>query len=310
MATRPASVEQQQMLVQWCMSAQVFSEPAFRRAIKRITTTSNSTEEDDGDVVVVEGEAEGGDVDLHGIVEVINESMRSFSLELRSCMEQTSGVRMWALSNTNADGISTGATPYSASELSVLKTLIEGVVTEAQGNYSLTLHDALRMAANVGGSRAEALQLIRKFSNDAWLSSDDGLTGGYVCLGERSIIELQSFFSSGFADYVRMCSLCKEMATCGVVCMECLEPVHPYCAVQLASASLGDQLACPACNKIISQPRRRFGPGERGVPHELLLSKEGGDGEEEEEPATQSIKKLRIEDSDGDWGGGSKAGAH
>ncbi|KAJ2698527.1 hypothetical protein H4218_003257 [Coemansia sp. IMI 209128] len=262
---------EQQMLVQWCMSAQVFSDPDLRQAIRRI----HSIDDDKGMK------------EIHPVIEATNASMSPFSLELRSAMDQTSGVRMWALVNTNADPISIGATPYTATELVTLKTLVDGVFTEEQGNYSLSLHDALRLATKRGGTRAEIESLIRRFTNDGWLALDEG----FVVLGARSIIELQSYFNVGFADYIRLCSLCKEMATSGVVCVECMEAVHPYCANRVTEAN-GGQLSCPQCNRHIGQPRR-FGPGERGVPHVL----DGGTKEESEEPATQSIKKLRIEDS-------------
>ncbi|KAJ2491308.1 hypothetical protein IWW37_002390 [Coemansia sp. RSA 2050] len=268
---------EQQMLVQWCMSAQVFSEPEFRQTIRRIHCID-----------------EGKDMEeILPVVEQINGSMSAFSLELRSAMDQTSGVRMWALVNTNADPISIGATPYTASELIMLKTLVEGVFTEGSGNYSMSFHDALRLATKRGGTRAEVESLLRRFTGDGWLALDEG----FVVLGARSIIELQSYFNTGFADYIRLCSLCKEMATSGVVCMECQEAVHPYCAGRVAEAN-GGQLSCPKCNRHIRQPWK-FGPGERGVPHALesgaLEAKEENVGVEE--PATQSIKKLRIEDS-------------
>ncbi|KAJ2056809.1 hypothetical protein GGI17_006001 [Coemansia sp. S146] len=281
------AAHEQQMLVQWCMAAQVFAESEFRQAIQR----TYCTEEEDTE-------------EIQPVIEQINGSMSAFSLELRSCMDQTSGIRNWALVNTNADAISTGATPYTASELVTLKTLVEGVFTEKMGNYSLSLHEALRMATKRNGTaagtltRAETESLIRKFCADGWLATDPD--GGYVVLGARSIIELQSFFNVGFGDYIRLCSLCKEMATSGIMCMECMEAVHPYCANRLASAS-GNQLACPACNKHIEQPRK-FGPGERGVPHlvESVAGSVRGESVGVEEPATQSIKKLRIEDSSDD----------
>ncbi|KAJ2335413.1 hypothetical protein GGI00_001374, partial [Coemansia sp. RSA 2681] len=195
MATTLADLEQQQMLVQWCMSSQVFSEASFREAVNRISQM------DTDEVIAVDAGDEGAVVvQLQPVVEQINASMSAFSLELRSCMDQTSGVRMWALVNTNADAIATGATPFSASELSALKTLVEGIFTEPQGNYSLVLHDALRLVSrrNTGATgatltRAEGESLIRKFSSDGWLATDD--SGGYVVLGARSLIELQTFFN-------------------------------------------------------------------------------------------------------------------
>ncbi|KAJ2256128.1 hypothetical protein GGI13_001301 [Coemansia sp. RSA 455] len=284
---------EQQMLVQWCMAAQVFTESEFRQVIQRTYNTEEEEMEE-----------------IQPVVEQINSSMGAFSLELRSCMDQTTGTRKWALVNTNTDAISTGATPYSASELVTLKTLVVGVFTEKMGNYSLSLHDALRIATKRNGTvagtltRAETESLIRKFCADGWLATDSD--NGYVVLGDRSIIELQSFFNVGFADYIRLCSLCKEMATLGIVCMECMEAVHPYCANRLMSASAG-QLSCPACNKHIPQ-LNKFGPGERGVPHALesvagsvrgesVAASVRGESVGVEEPATQSIKKLRIEDS-------------
>ncbi|KAJ2821536.1 hypothetical protein GGI24_004188 [Coemansia furcata] len=271
MAMDSDTAVEQQMLVQWCMAAQLFTESEFRDAVQRTQQSTDAEEE------------------IHPLIEQLNHTLGAFSLELRSCMDQTSGVRMWALANTNADAISMGATPYTASELVTLKTLVEGVFTEPAGNYALSLHDALRLVTRRVGAptRAEAETLLARFCGDGWLAMDQG----FVALGARAVIELQSFFSVGFPDYIRLCSLCKEMATKGIVCTECLEPVHPYCADRVAG---GKVLACPACNRHIAQPRK-FGPGERGVPH--ALDDVASAREPSEEPATQSIKKLRIEDS-------------
>ncbi|KAJ2463795.1 hypothetical protein GGI02_005156 [Coemansia sp. RSA 2322] len=286
----------QQMLVQWCMAAQIFSEPAFRQAVGRVG--SSQAAETDDEVCRQE--------EIQPIVEQINSSMAAFSLELRSCMDQTSGERMWSLVNTNADDMFKAATKYTPNELAMLKALVEGIFTDASGNYAMALHDALRLGSSITTvSRTEAEALVRRFSRDGWL---DDKREGFVVLGSRAIIELQSVFNLGFGDYVRLCSLCKEMATRGLACSECLEAVvHPYCAERVAEAS--GQLTCPACHQRIRQPRR-FGPGERGVPHSAPAAgggeKNGSDAEESdieqasEEPATQSIKRLRINDDDDD----------
>ncbi|KAI8317811.1 hypothetical protein GQ54DRAFT_315140, partial [Martensiomyces pterosporus] len=88
--SQPASTEQR-MLVQWCMSSRLFGEAALRQAMQRIYAAE--------------------DLDMQRTIDGVNASISAFSLELRSGMDQRTGDRMWAVVNTNADAISTTATP-------------------------------------------------------------------------------------------------------------------------------------------------------------------------------------------------------
>ncbi|KAJ1647226.1 hypothetical protein LPJ64_001339 [Coemansia asiatica] len=275
------------MFLQWCMSANLSSETQLRETIQRIFDDQQ--------------------MDIQEAVDLANSCLSKYSLELRSAIDQTTGTRHWAMVNTNADTIATGATPYIQSELAILKALIEEILTEDTGNYAVSLHDALKTASKTGPTgmaRGQAEKLIAEFCKDCWLARSQG---GWVVLGTRAIIELQPFFTDGFGDYQRHCALCSEMATEGVVCTECYAVVHPYCARQLAlsssnsTASTGsDQLSCPKCRRLIARPMR-FGPGKPGVPHSIEQTQAEPElNSPSEEYNTPRGRKRVLDDSDRD----------
>ncbi|KAJ2451134.1 hypothetical protein EV183_003818 [Coemansia sp. RSA 2336] len=232
------------MLVQWCMSAQYFKEAELQTAIQRMY---------------------GEDaLPLQDTVDALNSRLSRYALELRSSMSQTVGGRVWALTNTKADGIATGATSYSPAMLAVLKHLIELVFTDSQGNFAIDLHTAVREATSKGSTsftRRDAQEAIEVFCNDGWLQN----VNGWVVLGQRACIELQAYLKDGFSDYIRTCALCNEMATCGVMC-SCKAFIHPYCTDRLSDVSKTGLLVCPACRQPIDSPDA-FGPGKPGIPH-------------------------------------------
>ncbi|KAJ2778749.1 hypothetical protein GGI15_004086, partial [Coemansia interrupta] len=166
------SQEQRRMLVQWCMSAQLFTDVQFRKTVERICNSSDSS-----------GNGNNGDddiqevtMDIHQHVESVNSSLSNYSFELRSAPDQNTGDRMWAIVNTNADATVLGATPYSQPELAVLKALIEGIFTESSGNYALSLHSALKIAVNNSTptiQRSHAEKLVEMFCKDGWLMRDE-----------------------------------------------------------------------------------------------------------------------------------------
>ncbi|KAJ1852103.1 hypothetical protein GGH12_005605 [Coemansia sp. RSA 1822] len=244
------SAPERQMIVQWCMSAQFFSEQALQETISRI----------------YDNEAPA----LQDTVDAVNLRLTRYSLELRSGMSQTSGERMWALINTKADAIATGATPYSPTLLTILKHLIEQVYTDQHGNFAVDLHTAVREATSKGStsySRRDAQEAIDWFCSDGWLQVADG----WVVLGQRSCIELQAYLTDGFAEYMRTCALCKEMATQGVMCDACGAFIHPYCAGRLSETSKAQMLSCPTCHQLMESPSS-FGPGKPGIRHNLVKS--------------------------------------
>ncbi|KAJ2607322.1 hypothetical protein H4S08_004864, partial [Coemansia sp. RSA 1365] len=180
----PTTKLEKQMLVQWCMSAQFFSETVLQDNIKRIL-----------------GEEHQGT--MQEIIDELNSTLDRFSLALRSSMSQTSGERWWALISTNADGISMTASAYSAVELGILRQLIESVFTEPQGNYVIGLHQAVREATEKGPnsfSRREAQDLVMIFCRDGWLEIDDGK---WITIGQRACIELQQYLEDAYPEFIR-----------------------------------------------------------------------------------------------------------
>ncbi|KAJ2361242.1 hypothetical protein IW150_007293 [Coemansia sp. RSA 2607] len=231
-------------------------------------------------------------MDMHQYVESINNSLTNYSLELRSALDQNTGVRMWAIVNTNADATMIGATPYSQPELAILKALIEGIFTASTGNYALTLHSALKVAVNNSTppiQRSHAEKLIGMFCKVGWLMRDED--EGFVIIGTRALIELTSFFTDGFSDYQRHCALCSELATQGFVCTECDAVVHPCCAKSISpSLAENGELSCPKCHKQIARPMR-FGPGQPGVPHEIEPTQQTY---QEEDIASVTVEELSL----------------
>ncbi|KAJ1729146.1 hypothetical protein LPJ72_005125 [Coemansia sp. Benny D160-2] len=258
----PTNGVNRKALIQWCMSSQLFSEALFTEAITRIY------KEEAGEAEAAEAAAR---TLLAAEVEEINTALSPLSLQLRSCMDQQTGARLWALVNVTADKPFASATPYSAAELGVLKALVELVFTSADGNYAVDLHTAIRAACSTTAAgtpllatKKEAQEFLNRVNRDGWLGSGPH---GECVIGSRALIELQSYLTDGFGDYARFCSLCNEMATCGSVCAQCDQSVHPFCADQILK-SVG-RLSCPKCHQSMADALK-FGPGEDGVPHNII----------------------------------------
>ncbi|KAJ2078446.1 hypothetical protein H4R24_004469 [Coemansia sp. RSA 988] len=246
----PTTALKKQMLVQWCMSAQFFSDAELQKNLKRLLGDEHQ-----------EAAPE--------IIDQLNSTLEQFSFALRSSMSQTNGERWWALISTNADGISMTASAYTAMELGILRKLIESVFTEPLGNYVIGLHQAVREAAEKGPSsfsRREAQDLVMLFCRDGWLAIDDGR---WVTIGQRACIELQQYLEDAYPEFVRTCGLCKEMATTGLMCGGCGAFVHPYCVDRLKLNSTG-MPACSECRQYLNDSDA-FGPGKSGIPHSVKL---------------------------------------
>ncbi|KAJ2771943.1 hypothetical protein IWQ57_001981 [Coemansia nantahalensis] len=231
---RPASgAEAQRMLVQWCLSAQYFSEAELHAAAERIT-----------------GDAAD---ELQATVESMNGALGPFALALRSGMEQTTGDRRWAVVSTSADPISALGTPYPPATIAVLRHLLELVVTD--DGYAIGLHHAVREAAAkcpAATTRRVAEDIVQRLADDGWLTVESQWVG----VGQRACIELQPYLADAYPDCMKTCCLCKEMATRGIVCAACAEVLHPHCAERLESAAA---LSCPACRQRMANSES-FGP--------------------------------------------------
>ncbi|KAJ2798460.1 hypothetical protein H4R20_004813 [Coemansia guatemalensis] len=246
----PTTTLEKQMLVQWCMSAQFFSETELQNNIKRIL-------------------GDGHQGTAMEVIDQLNPTLEKFSLALRSSMSQTSGEQWWALISTNADGISMTASAYTAMELGILRQLIESVFTEPLGNYVIGLHQAVREATEKGPSsfsRREAQDLVMLFCRDGWLAIDDGR---WVTIGQRACIELQQYLEDAYPEFVRTCGLCKQMATTGLMCGGCGAFAHPYCVDRLKFNATGAP-SCPECRQQLNNSDA-FGPGKSGIPHSAKL---------------------------------------
>ncbi|KAJ2403307.1 hypothetical protein GGI23_000012 [Coemansia sp. RSA 2559] len=142
----------------------------------------------------------------------------------------------------------------------MLKALVETVFTSADGNYAIELHTAIRLISALGSAtfgRRDVQNLIARMCADGWMEQTG--SRGFIVVGMRALIELQSFFNNGYDDYMRFCSLCKEMATCGRVCSHCDDPAHPFCADQVVQSA--ESLSCPKCHRPMPDALS-FGPNE------------------------------------------------
>lgn len=251
------------VLLQWCLSRQIFSEQQF-------LTTANQIYHD--------LERPFDHQTLLQLVDEINSNISEISLALRSHINQhKANHRWWALVNTNADPISLVATPYTAGELGVLRRLIESIVVASRGNFKLAWHDSIRCVVSAEESslsKTDAEELVNRFCEDGWLRKEQGEVG----LSDRALIELQQYLTEEYKDEMRTCGLCKETATCGVVaCEACQEEetvyLHPVCFERMRDGGRS-QVHCPKCRKRVRDSPKKFGKGN------IVMAEEDDDGME------------------------------
>lgn len=111
------------------------------------------------------------EADYRSMTDEASKQLSLLDLEIRSSREQGSGKRVLALVNTKNDDVITGATRYSALEISFIKKLVEEIFKARREAYSLPALEAVRLGGKLRShmTRDATEELLKNLVDHRWI---------------------------------------------------------------------------------------------------------------------------------------------
>ncbi|VDB82804.1 unnamed protein product [Peniophora sp. CBMAI 1063] len=177
------------------------------------------------------------------LVTEVNESLNSLDLEFSRVHDEETGAEMWALVNRRDDDVAQVASDLSPPEIAYFKGLVEEIVLAPNNAYSISSIAAMRdpvKPANM--TKAAAETVLASFVARGWLVKS---RKGRYSLSARSLLELQAYLKTTYAEDLLECTICLELLTKGVGCptQACKVWMHAHCYDKYKKRSS----KCPSC---------------------------------------------------------------
>ncbi|TFY70411.1 hypothetical protein EVG20_g2601 [Dentipellis fragilis] len=176
----------------------------------------------------------------------VNTSINPLDLEFARLHDEVTGREMFALVNRNGDEVAQIATDYSPLETAYFKSLIEQIMLAPNHSYSLSSLAALREVNGLKSSmtKTQAENVLSSFVAKGWLYKSKR---GRYSLSIRTILELQPYLKSTYADEMLDCTICLEFVTRGIKCYtnNCGTQLHDHCF----EAYRKTKTKCPTCDQ-------------------------------------------------------------
>ncbi|KAI9341965.1 hypothetical protein BDR26DRAFT_859863 [Obelidium mucronatum] len=131
------------------------------------------------------------------------------------------GVRSYALVNTNPDEVSQLSTQMNPNEIAFFKRLIYLIMTADDDVFQITTSDALRESKVAKLKATETEALLDSIIQNGWLD----LNNGWLSLSLRALMELKTYLREEYEDSVQYC-YCYERCAIGA----CPGRLHKFCA--------------------------------------------------------------------------------
>ncbi|UZJ54259.1 hypothetical protein CBS101457_003579 [Exobasidium rhododendri] len=181
----------------------------------------------------------------------IVKAVEMVGLEIRRTVDECKGTKLVGLVNAKGDAISQMATTFSPHEITLVKIMIEKIITAPYNAYCIGSKEALELAGKLDPPIAptKAERVCDRMVRCGWFR----LTRlGRYSLTPRSLMELQGYLTSTFDDYVSNCVDCKELLTEGSACSHsrCDVRVHRHCLLRWErslQANRDDEKICSQC---------------------------------------------------------------
>ncbi|KAH3757900.1 non-structural maintenance of chromosomes element 1 protein [Pelomyxa schiedti] len=187
---------------------------------------------------------------LEKMIKDINETIGVASMEIRSQLCETSGVKFWALVSTaKSDDViqpAPGQSPYSPNDLKFFRTIIEKIAENVTSDNPanpgvIPISEALSACEDI----KDAKPVLDLLVQDNWLSTD--AAGKLVSLGRRTMAELGQYLSEACNDSPPECPLCHLFVFQARICPHeaCRTRLHKHCARRWFQ----DNGKCPTCDE-------------------------------------------------------------
>ncbi|ETW85789.1 hypothetical protein HETIRDRAFT_457498, partial [Heterobasidion irregulare TC 32-1] len=185
----------------------------------------------------------------------VNNALDPLDLELAFLHDEITGRQMCALVNRKGDELAQIATDYSPLEIAYFKALVERIMLAPNESYSVSSLAALRETAALKSSmtKTQAEIVLASFVAKGWLNKSPR---GRYSLSTRTLLELQPYIRSTYADEVVECTVCFEIVTRGIGCFtaNCKARLHDHCFANYRNS----KHKCPACTADWSANEKRL----------------------------------------------------
>ncbi|WFC99401.1 hypothetical protein MYAM1_002145 [Malassezia yamatoensis] len=185
----------------------------------------------------------------------MNQDMVQIGLEIRTCHDQRTGQAYMMLVNTRADSLAEIATPYTATELMYIKSLVRFLdlkpliqietIFVNHPRYAISSMAALQLAGPAQLTKRAASDVLAHLQEQKWI--DLSRSTGQYTLTLRALQELDTYLRNQLEQHVLECVACFALVTQGEQCATdgCRGALHTSCR-QWHSAQPNRR--CPACN--------------------------------------------------------------
>ncbi|EPX70950.1 Smc5-6 complex non-SMC subunit 1 [Schizosaccharomyces octosporus yFS286] len=179
----------------------------------------------------------GESASLSHIMNEINKNIHNYDFKLQKIQDQLDGRPTWHFQNVSGDPVSQMATPYSTSQIELMRRIIDWIMRADEYQYSigtLQIHKYARRDLSLAPSVVEAY--LSAFERDGWLNHREGVW----TFTNHALVDMEAYLHNEYESSLYECNACRGIVTAGYVC-ECGYCLHVYCCKHLAYVS------CPNC---------------------------------------------------------------
>lgn len=194
------------------------------------------------DVHKVQGDPER----LNDFIDTINARLQSMFMQIRRGMSEDNGHQYYALVTTAETEITRMSSDYADNELELFRKTMDLIVSSENGKVSST--DVLNIADTLTKKlkKSEAEQVLNRLVHDKWINEKRG----EFSLSTRCIIEMEPYIRTMYADQVKVCHICHNIALQSQICDNptCGIKIHFPCVARYFRGQRVDP-RCPACDQ-------------------------------------------------------------
>lgn len=230
--------------------------------------------------------------------------LEPIGLEIRRMVDEVNGTHLVAIVNTKDDEIAQMATGFTSHEIAYVKALVADIFTAPGNAYSLSSTNALDLGRDLDpempATKADAV--CKKLVRQGWLRERSGC----YSLTPRSLLELQSYLRSAHEEYVHMCTVCKDIVTCGLACStpDCGTYIHAHCRLRFEAAmpSKSEEQLCVKCKRqwqplSVGDPENAQSTRRRRADRRTTETRRAEEGAADDGGKNASQSTVRLRDS-------------
>ncbi|XP_015784731.1 non-structural maintenance of chromosomes element 1 homolog [Tetranychus urticae] len=201
------------------------------KAFLQLMMRSKSLVKDQALNLCLKMELASNDKELDSLIRKVNKQIKEFRFEIRKFIDEESGNVHFVFINLIDNHISRLSTLYTKAQLEYFKKVISAIVLSPCGyvdyNKALNLTSQL-VDHNVKLRVSEADEMLKHWNQEKYLATKKDQFN--ICLGIRSLTELDVYLKDHFPNNVTSCDMCKSICIQGTNCPHLGVKLHAHCA--------------------------------------------------------------------------------